>query len=340
METVKVSICISVYNTEKYLPRCLDSVVSQTLKEIEIVLVNNGSTDSSLQIMKAYQEKFPEMIKVISQEDKGLAQGRQTGINNAEGEYIAFLDADDYVKPQTYEEMYKCAMDYNADIVECQTKRDDQIISSHYVGLKSAEQILIDYFKFAEIPTMLWLRIYKRNLFEKPVLPNFYTNNEDNFALPCLLYKARNIFYLKKQLHYYSTDNEAAVMYRIKNKSVEQEKIIENRTKTLEVINHISDFIGHEVIEKNFSYEYKMFSSRIVLQFCTYDFEILSADNRISIVSDILGISKEELIKKYKHPDYPKNRLAKLMKLFGLRRGLVIYLFIKKIIYKRRSNKL
>lgn len=106
----KVSVCISVYNTSHLLPRCLDSVVTQSLKEIEVILVNNGSTDNSLQIMEEYQQRFPEMIKIFSQEDRGLAQGRQSGINNAMGEYITFLDADDYVTEDAYEKMYTTAI--------------------------------------------------------------------------------------------------------------------------------------------------------------------------------------------------------------------------------------
>ena len=90
-QEVKVSVCISIYNGERFIRKCLDSVVCQTLKEIEIVLVNNGSTDLSLEIMNEYKEIYPNIIRVYSQEDKGLAQGRQTGIDNARGQFLAFL---------------------------------------------------------------------------------------------------------------------------------------------------------------------------------------------------------------------------------------------------------
>ena len=106
----QVTLCISIYNSEKFLRRCLDSVVSQTLKRLEIILVNDGSTDSSLKIMNEYRDKYPNNIKVISQENKGLAQGRQTGIDHANGEFIAFLDSDDYVKKDAYEKMYDSAI--------------------------------------------------------------------------------------------------------------------------------------------------------------------------------------------------------------------------------------
>ena len=93
-DQVKVSVCISVHNTAKYLPRCLDSVCAQTLQSLEIVLVNNGSTDNSEAIMREYAEKHPERrFVILSQEDRSLAGGRLTGINHATGEYILFAGA-------------------------------------------------------------------------------------------------------------------------------------------------------------------------------------------------------------------------------------------------------
>ena len=92
MLMVKVSIIIPVYNAEKYLKRCLDSVLSQTLKDIEIICVNDGSTDNSIQILKEYGSK----IKVINQENQGLSVARNTGLKEAKGEFVAFLDSDDY----------------------------------------------------------------------------------------------------------------------------------------------------------------------------------------------------------------------------------------------------
>ena len=193
---IEVSICISVHNTEIFLRRCLESVVNQTLVRKEIILIDNGSTDSSLSIMLEYQAQYPNIINVHSQEDKGLAQGRQAGINNAKGRFIAFLDADDYVKIDTYEKMYISALRHNVDIVECQTIRESVIIKSNYNGVHCTSKVLSDYFVNGGVPTMLWMRLFKRSLFSRPVMPNMYVNNEDIFAFPCLLYKAKDIFFL------------------------------------------------------------------------------------------------------------------------------------------------
>lgn len=115
----KVSVIVPVYNVEKYLPTCLDSLVQQTLKEIEIIVVNDGSTDNSLSIMQQYAKKYPDKIKIYSKENGGLSDARNYGIDYATGDYIAFLDSDDYVDRSMYETLYQKAVQTKADMVEC-----------------------------------------------------------------------------------------------------------------------------------------------------------------------------------------------------------------------------
>jgi glycosyltransferase involved in cell wall biosynthesis len=116
---IKVSVIIPVYNAEAYLGRCLDSLVNQTLPEIEIIAVDDGSTDGSAGIITAYQEKFPGRIILVRQANGGTGAARNSGIERAGGEYIGFVDADDYVEPAMYEEMYSTAKKMNADMIEC-----------------------------------------------------------------------------------------------------------------------------------------------------------------------------------------------------------------------------
>ena len=97
-----ISIIVPVYNVSEYLPRCLDSLINQTYKNIEIILVNDGSTDNSLEICKKYAEKDLR-IKVIDKENGGISSARNTGIAEASGEWIGFVDSDDYIEPCTYE---------------------------------------------------------------------------------------------------------------------------------------------------------------------------------------------------------------------------------------------
>lgn len=115
----KISVIVPVYNTEKYLRKCLDSLVNQTLKELEIIVVNDGSPDNSEKIIKEYEKKYPEKIKGYKKENGGLSDARNYGIKKATGEYITFFDSDDYVELDAYEAMYNKAKEHDFDIVAC-----------------------------------------------------------------------------------------------------------------------------------------------------------------------------------------------------------------------------
>ncbi len=113
---IKVSLIIPVYNVEKYLRKCLDSAVGQTLQEYEIICVNDGSADESGDILREYAQRFSR-IRVIEQENQGLSAARNTGIENADGEYICFLDSDDWLEPAALQELLEISEIEKADIV-------------------------------------------------------------------------------------------------------------------------------------------------------------------------------------------------------------------------------
>mgnify|MGYP005988273867 CR=1 FL=1 len=327
----KVSVCISVYNTSHLLPRCLDSVVTQSLKEIEVILVNNGSNDNSLQIMEEYQQRFPEIIKIFSQEDRGLAQGRQSGINNATGEYITFLDADDYVTEDAYEKMYTSAIAKGVDIVECNTIREGSLIGSNYEGVQKAKKVLKDYFYNGDVPSMMWMRLYRKQLFDQPVFPDIYVNNEDVFAFPYLLFKAEDIYFLKEQLHFYTTDNEYSVMRGIKKKAVQEDKIIKNRIKTLYVKQHLEDKIGKRVIASQFSEEFRTYCARLILDFCLNDFRTLSSKKTVKVALDKAEVNYADIKSSYKNIKYNNKLIQKLINTFGLEKTTKLYRILTRL---------
>ena len=113
-----ISVIVPVYNVEKYIEKCLKSLVEQTLKNIEIIIVNDGSTDNSKKIISKFAEKYSN-IKYYEKTNGGLSSARNYGIKYANGEYVAFLDSDDYVEKNLYELMYKKALQENSDMVEC-----------------------------------------------------------------------------------------------------------------------------------------------------------------------------------------------------------------------------
>ena len=112
----KVSVLIPVYNTERYLRECLDSVVSQTLKEIEIICINDGSTDSSLSILREYAEK-DSRIRILDKPNTGYGDSMNRGLDAASGEYIGIVESDDFIEPDMYETLYTTARDFHTDWV-------------------------------------------------------------------------------------------------------------------------------------------------------------------------------------------------------------------------------
>ena len=121
MSGAKVSVIIPVYNTELYLNKCLDSVINQTLKEIEIICINDGSKDSSLDILKSYAKKDDRII-IIDKKNGGQGIARNIAIKKATGEYLGFVDSDDWIAPDMFEKMYASAKKYATDVTICEFK--------------------------------------------------------------------------------------------------------------------------------------------------------------------------------------------------------------------------
>ena len=113
-----VSVLIPVYNVEKYLKKCLDSVVNQTLTDIEIICVNDGSTDGSLKILEEYRS-IDSRIKIINKANGGLPSARNAGLNAAKGRYVGFVDSDDYIEPNMFEKLVDVAEHEESEVVIC-----------------------------------------------------------------------------------------------------------------------------------------------------------------------------------------------------------------------------
>lgn len=161
--SIEVSVIIPIYNVEQYLRQCVDSVLNQTLQEkMEIILVNDGSTDSSETIAYEYQEKHSDMIHVISQKNQGLSATRNAALNIAQGKFVVFVDSDDYIGPNYIEQLYNKAIETDADMVLCD-----------YTRVTAEGEIYKRFFanhmeKGMRIPSYISVnRIVRRELFEK-----------------------------------------------------------------------------------------------------------------------------------------------------------------------------
>lgn len=158
----KVSVIVPVYNVERYIRKCLESLINQTLYDIEIIVVNDGSTDLSKNIIEEYTNQYSN-VKYYKKENGGLSDARNYGMKYATGEYIAFLDADDYIDHKTYEIMYEKAKKENSDIVECNFywvygKRKKKDIGEKYDGKTEMME---------KARVVAWNKLYRRELIEK-----------------------------------------------------------------------------------------------------------------------------------------------------------------------------
>lgn len=166
---VKVSVIVPVYNTEKYLDKCLDSLSKQTLDDMEIIIVNDGTPDDSQKIIDKYTKKFKN-FKGFIKENGGLSDARNFGIKKASGEYIGFVDSDDYVETNMFEKMYNKAKG-NFDVVVCDVnlveKGKKEVISSLVLkDIKDKEEIKK---QMINIYPAAWNKIYNRELFDNEI---------------------------------------------------------------------------------------------------------------------------------------------------------------------------
>lgn len=174
--TPKVSVIVPVYNIEKYLRECLDSIASQTLDNIQVLMIDDGSTDSSASICKEYEEKY-DGFEYYYKENGGTATARNVGLKNAKGEYIGFVDSDDYIEPEMFEKMYYAAKRDNSDIVLCPTRGlyDYTHVESNFYDSRMMKDIifprilphLVESGTFRTIDWGNCSRIFRRDIVEK-----------------------------------------------------------------------------------------------------------------------------------------------------------------------------
>ena len=229
---VKVSVLVPIYNVEEFLPECLDSLVGQTLKEIEIICINDGSKDNSLAIIKKYA-KNDKRIKIIDKANSGYGDSMNQGLKKATGEYIGIVESDDFIDRDAFSELYRIAKKYDVEVVKANfyeyfgETRKDKSISNMFLP----EQIgkVIDPRENREIfyqPPCIWSAIYKNDFLKNNKIKSLptpgaaYQDAGFNFKVWAM---ARRAFFVKRAFLHYRQDNvnssvkDASKVYCVKD---------------------------------------------------------------------------------------------------------------------------
>ncbi|SEL73257.1 Glycosyl transferases group 1 [Butyrivibrio sp. ob235] len=229
-DTGVISIIVPVYNVEKYLDRCVDSIEKQIYRNLEVILVDDGSTDSSGDICDKYAKLDPR-IKVIHQENQGLSAARNSGLEIAKGELVFFLDSDDYIEPETIESMAQKMVKDHADIVACGIKLTgdkNEIFTSSECGMWSGHEAVIQMMRTNNVCSVAWNKLYKRNLFNSIRFPAGMLH-EDEATTYKLLYKAKLVSYTPETFYCYFQRSNGIMGEKISERSRHFIKAIQER---------------------------------------------------------------------------------------------------------------
>ena len=232
-DNIKISIIIPIYNVEKYLNQCLDSVYKLDLKHKEIILINDGSTDNSLKIAQEYYKKNNENTKLIIQKNQGLSGARNTGIKNSQGEYLFFLDSDDFIDSESLEKFFQEGMKKNQEILignyfnyYLDKDNNEKInlvkYSKKLVGIynKSGDFFIESGMKDKTFIVVAWKNLYRKDFLIKNNL--FFENgllHEDNLFTLQAFRLAKKVGYSKEKFYYYRQDNPNSIMKTLKEKN-------------------------------------------------------------------------------------------------------------------------
>lgn len=286
---VKISVIVPAYNASNYIEKCIDSLLSQTLKNIEIIIVNDGSTDDTEKKISKYKNK----IKVINQKNSGVASARNKGLSVSTGEYIAYVDSDDWIEPDMLENMYNKAKENNYDVVECDFKYVDDFKEwDGVIDLKKDITTISDKKEYyINMFPVIWNKIYKNNKI-KDIKFKSGVWAEDVEYLYRVLPNIDSVGKINKKLYYYY------------QRPISESKLFDKR-----VYNYIENFNGIlDYYKKNEIYD--LYKDE--LEFCYVRYIYATFIKRAATFKDKKEYKKavNEAVKnvKEKFPKYRKNK--------------------------------
>lgn len=315
----KVSVIVPIYNVEKYLRRCIDSILNQTYKNLEIILVNDGSTDNCREICEEYTT-IDNRIKVINKENKGIADTRNVGVNAVTGNYIAFVDSDDYIDKDMIRDLYYILKKYDSDISICEYELlDEGVIPKKKGNGKIIEYNKIDalkeLIKNKHITSHCWNKLYKKELWnnvEFPIGKRF----EDLAVMYLVFEKINKAVYMDDVKYYYIRRNNSIM------KAIDKELIEEYKEAAINRCNYI------KANYSNLNKEIEIAEVKRIK--FIYDYIILSHNDEF--------YNNEEYIEEYKRlREYMKEDFIEIIKSHNsFRKVLELLVFtFNKDLYKR-----
>lgn len=290
-----VSVIVPFYNVENYIEKCLNTLVHQTLEDIEIILVNDGSQDRSMVVVKKFLEQYPDKITYIEKENGGLSDARNYAIPYAKGEYIAFLDSDDYVEKTMYKDMYELAKKEDSDMVECNfyweypdKKKED--IGVVYNGKKEMLE---------KVRVVAWNKLIKKEVLEKSkvTFPKGYRYEDVEFTYKLIPYLDKVSFLKKPCIHYIQREGSISNNQNERNKEI------------FDVLEHVIDFYK----ENNLYDEYKDELEYVYIRyaFCSSLLRIVKIKDEF-VQRKLLDLTWEKVNTTF--PEWKKNPVLKSKK--------------------------
>lgn len=222
---IKVSVILPVFNVDKYIKRCLDSLVNQTLKEIEIIIINDGSTDNTKRICEEYAKKY-DNIKLINKKNEGVSKARNIALKKVRGEYLAFIDGDDWIDRNAYEIMYNTAKRDSADVVQCGVRHilDNgkiRVFNKNLFNTLYQDNEILRQFLLGKINAISCDKIYKVSIWKENDIyfPENLSLGEDQITTCQVVYNSKRFIALKDTFYNYyrRSDSCTTSKFSLKN---------------------------------------------------------------------------------------------------------------------------
>jgi glycosyltransferase involved in cell wall biosynthesis len=236
MMTTEISVIVPVFNVEKYVSRCIDSILAQTFRDFECILVDDNSSDNSLLLCEEYAGKDSRIRIIRNKENRGLPQVRKAGFTIASGGYILFVDSDDWIENNMLEKMYNRAMSSGYDIIWCNYYLDKETseIQKEYVKSSSKTQFIKEVFTKRDFTAAWWNKLIKRDIVSHIIFPHA-NQSEDIPTIVQLIYYAKNVWFIEDALYHYCLNPES-LSQAVDRKNKRPEEVYANLIETIDFL--------------------------------------------------------------------------------------------------------